>query len=285
MMKVRFGTLERLVAVGTLMVFAACDPIRSVSGRVRSVPMGATATDQSEVRPLPGAIVKATCGEQPGMVFEDPFAGTSVLAITRDDGSFDYVDIGIWPSDCVLEFESGDGSHDTRRLVISDLCKQSSGDEHCLALENLTVDLVRLREPEEPIELRVRTTPTALALHTDEALTCRTPCVVQLTPGLHRLELYTPGRATSFWREQAVVTADTELTVRYEHHRSRQQAAGWFILPVAAASILLPVGLLRSNSNVLWTSAALGGAGGLGFLLVWKSDQVEVTVRKAPAQR
>ncbi len=285
MMKVRFGTLERLVAVGTLMVFAACDPIRSVSGRVRSVPMGATATDQSEVRPLPGAIVKATCKERPGMVFEDPAAGTRVLAITRADGSFDYVDIGTWPNDCVLEFESGDGSHDTRRLVISDLCKQSSGDEHCLALENLTVDLVRLREPEEPIELRVRTTPTALALHTDEALTCRTPCVVQLTPGLHRLELYTPGRATSFWREQAVVTADTELTVRYEHHRSRQQAAGWFILPVAAASILLPVGLLRRDRNLLWTSAALGGVGGLGFLLVWKSDQVEVTVREAPAQR
>jgi hypothetical protein len=216
------------------------------------------------------------------MAFPDPDAGAHILAISRPDGTFDYGDIGMWGDDCVVDVESGDGSHDSRRLSIAELCKQSTGSEQCLAIKSVTFDLVRRREPSPPVELRVRTAPANLELHTDESLTCRTPCEVEMTPGLHRFELFEPGRSSSFWREQANIRADTELVVRYESYRTRQEAAGWFLIPATVGALMLPVGLAKKNETLIWTSVGLGAGGGLGFFLVWKSDDVDVTVRPAP---
>ncbi|HET7538659.1 MAG TPA: hypothetical protein VFK05_02270 [Polyangiaceae bacterium] len=269
----------RAATVALLLPLAACDPIRVVSGEVRSVPPPGNEAARGDVRPLAGTIVKATCGVRPGMALPDPQAGTGVLAISRSDGTFDYGEIGTWDKDCVLDFESGDGSHDSRRLAISDLCRRYTGDEHCLRLEGLTVDLVRRREPAPPVEVRVRTTPAALEFHTDDAFTCRAPCEVQLSRGLHRFQLFEPQTHRNVWREQATVTADTELTVRYESHLDRQLVASWFFLPLTVGAVMLPIGLVNKNSTLSWTGAGLAVGGGVGFLLVWKSDRVEVNVR------
>ena len=269
----------RVATAAVLTMLSACDPVRSVSGKVRSVPPAGGETNQAGPSPLAGTIVKVTCGTRTGMVFSDPQSGARVLSISRSDGTFDYADVGTWAGNCVLDFESGDGSHDSRRFAISDLCKRYAGSEECLALERITVDLVRRREPAPPVELRVRTTPANLELHTDDSVTCRTPCNVHVAQGLHRFELFEPGRPLSLWREQAHVSASTELAVQYESHRGRQLAAGWFLIPFAVGAVLLPIGLAKKDETVLWTSGALAVGGGLGFLLVWKSDRVEATVR------
>jgi len=211
-------------------------------------------------------------------VFPDPDAGSRVLAITGPEGTFDYSEVGKWADSCVIHVASGDGSHDAHRFTVPELCEQAGGAADCLQVRGMTVDLVRRRESSPPVELRVRTTPENLELRVDEAATCRTPCAMKLTPGLHRLELFEPGRSSSFWREQALVASNTELTARYESHRGRQEVAGWFLLPGTVGAVLVPIGLLKKNDDLLWAGAGLAVVGGVGFLLVWKSDGTDVTV-------
>lgn len=308
-------------ALAMVVALSACDPIRTLSGTVRSVPPdrgaaapsevplagsarsvpsgggasessearmlpgsarsvspGGDASVSSEVRPLPGAVVKMTCGARAGMTVTDPDEGARVLAISGPDGKFEYVDSGTWGKSCVVDFESGDGSHEPRRFAISELCKQATGEDECLPIRGITVDLVRQRQPSPPVEVRFRTTPANLELRTDEAATCRTPCEVRVTPGLHRFELFEPGRNGNVWRDQVLVRESTDVTIRHESHRGRQEAAGWFLLPATVGAVLLPISLLRKNDTLVWTSGGLLAGGTLGFLVIWKDDDVEVTV-------
>jgi len=213
------------------------------------------------------------------MTVTDPDEGARVLAISGPDGKFEYVDSGTWGKSCVVDFESGDGSHEPRRFAISELCKQATGEDECLPIRGITVDLVRQRQPSPPVEVRFRTTPANLELRTDEAATCRTPCEVRVTPGLHRFELFEPGRNGNVWRDQVLVRESTDVTIRHESHRGRQEAAGWFLLPATVGAVLLPIGLLRKNDALVWTSGGLLAGGTLGFLVIWKDDDVEVTVQ------
>jgi hypothetical protein len=207
-----------------------------------------------------------------------------VIAISGPEGTFDYVDIGYWAPDCVVEFASGDGSHDSQKFAISDLCRRYTGDDDCLQIKGMTVDLVRRRASPPPVELSVRTTPVNLELRTDETATCRTPCQVQVSPGLHRFQLFEPGRRSSLWQEQVVVRAPTDLVVRYESHRDRQLAASWVLVPAIAGAILFPIGLVKEEPALVWTGAGLTVGGSVGFFLVWESDDVEVTVKPASNQ-
>lgn len=279
-MPCRFRIVGFLAA--SLAVLAGCDPIRQISGTVRSVPPTTKHQDAGEVRPLSGVIVTATCVARPGVMFADPDEGARILAISRRDGSFEYVDIGLWEDGCVIAFDSGDGSHAPQKFAASDLCKRTTGDTDCQVIENVSIDLLRRREPAPPVQVSVRATAPNIELRLDESETCRTPCQVQVTPGLHRFELLEHGRAEAFWREQAVVTRDTELSVSYESHAGRQEAARWFLLPIVAAVILAPIGFARKNDALLWTSAGLAVGGGVGFALLWKSDDVDVSVQPTP---
>lgn len=283
--RVASPTMVRLswaASVAALAVLAGCDPIRQVTGTVRSVPPATKNADARDARPLAGVVVAATCGARAGMVFEDLDAGTQVLAISGPDGSFEHVAIGSWGESCVIEFESGDGSHLPLRFTVAELCRQSTGEPDCLVIKGINVALVRQRQSAPPVEVAVRTTAANIELRVDDSMTCQAPCQLQVTPGLHRVELLEQGRYEGFWREQAIVTRDTELTLRYEPHKTRQQVAMWFTLPIAAAAILAPVGLARDNETLLWTSAGLAVGGGVAFALVWKSDEAEVTVQPMP---
>jgi hypothetical protein len=220
-------------------------------------------------RPLSGATVTSECDATPGST-------KRLLAVSGPDGAFHHAEVGFWDSGCVLEFASGDGSHDVKRLRVDDLCRQKTGDDHCLRIDDVTVDLVRRGPQKPPATLNFTTMPVGIDLFADDRLRCRSPCSTKLPVGLHRLEFVDPKHNASGWRNTVDLRGDVDVRARYESRASLREAGGWFLVPVVAATILLPIGLARKNEALLWTSAGLGAGGLVGFFVLFRPDRVEV---------
>lgn len=182
----------------------------------------------------------------------------------------------------MLDIASGDGTHDVKRVSIPELCKRTTGSESCLEIEGVTFNLVRRRESAPPLAVNLVSTPEGLELVADEELACKAPCSTLLTAGLHRLALRPPGREHHYvWAEQVDLREAVDVKVDYELFEARQEAALWFTLPAVVGLYMVPFGLWKKNEAVAWTGAGLLVGGGLGFVLVWKSDRVDVQVQAA----
>jgi hypothetical protein len=265
---------------------AACDPIISLEGRVRSVPPPKGPSAGTAPQPLPGATVSMTCEQTPRLEGKD--AGPQYLAITDRDGHFRWVSLGGFSPTCAFEFESGDGTHEPYRIGIKQLCKEHRGNEDCRIIEGIEVDLVRLRPSPPPVALRLKSSPEGLELGADDKKLCTSPCSASLPAGRHVLTISRPPPPHSFrpalasqeiWAQRSDLRTDLDIEVRHESHRGAQEAAGWFMVPMVAGAIVLPIGLAKKDATLLLTGGGLLAGGMIGGAIVWRSDVTDVKIQ------
>ena len=120
-------------ATSSLLLLAACDPVRSISGRVGALPCcaaSAARADGEQPQPIAGVTVIQRCPRS-----------LEVLGKTDSAGRFRYSSVGWWEPECSLELSDARGQYRVRTLRVTDLC-EGHALSNCHVLQ-LSVDMAR----------------------------------------------------------------------------------------------------------------------------------------------
>jgi hypothetical protein len=231
-----------------------CDPIYSVSGRVRSVPRGMPVT---AAEPLPNAEIAHVCGDW-----------RSVLDTTNSDGNFVGGGFGWWDERCALEISTPDGRHEAVSATLGELCWENRKSScRNVALEwNVALlrrDADQLRERVEvTIESRTPNTRFYVAGRALEEL-CAPPCTVSMFVGDHSFGIGpTPDRAVRV--PEVTIRENSRIVAEFHEDRDKQTIARVLIAVggVAWLSSLFTAFVLENEPATIVT-----GAVGLSLIL------------------
>ncbi len=258
----------RAQAFGFLALLA-CDPVRSVQGRVLSQ------AEAGEASGLPGADVTLVCEES-----------RYPLAKTGSDGGFSYVSIGYWPERCALEASTFDASHRQASRSIAELCRASAGRADCLRIENANLTLARLSAERRRARVSFRPDDARMELwqrlgESEERL-CSGACETEVLAGEHRLSVRLREGSRELWAEDATISGDRELRAHFVEDTDPTWPSVLGTAFVAAGAGLLLYASWKEDSVPAIAGASAIGVG-LTLSLVWLPGMHAAEVRWQPA--
>lgn len=247
----------------------ACDPVRSVQGRVSSQAQAADGAG------LAGADVALVCPER-----------RELLAKTDRDGGFSHVQIGYWPGQCAIEASTFDGSHRRAVRTISELCRASGGDADCLRIVNADFTLQRVSEGRRKARLVFRPSDPRLSLvhHSGEreAVLCTGACETEVFAGEQWLSVRLDRTSRELWQDQTLLSGEHTLDATFvEDTDPRWPSLLGTAFVAAGAGLLLYAGW--KEETVPAVAGVSSVAVGLTLSLIWMPDMHSAEVSFTPA--
>jgi hypothetical protein len=257
----------RAKVVGFLALMA-CDPVRSVQGRVLSQAEAGAATG------LPGADVLLVCPRS-----------REHLAKTGANGAFSYASIGYWPEGCALEASTFDGSHRSAARSIAELCQASSGEPDCLGIAKAELTLTRLRGERRTTRLVFRPDDPRMELvqHSGEReeVLCSGACETEVFAGEHHFSLRLRRTTRDLWSGESTLASDRTLHARFvDDPDPTWPSTVGTALTAAGLGLLLYGGVKEETVPAIAGLSAIGV--GVALSVVWMPGMHSADVRWEP---